>query len=165
MIIGRKINLPNLLEKKSHFLLGPRGTGKTFLIRQQLGDAIFLDLLSDDVYSRLLRRPSALSEMIPAQSTTVVIDEVQRIPALLCYWRSTTQYEVDLVVGTELAIEIKTTERVSDKHLKGLRALREEGLVRSFLVVSRDPVPRVMAGIEILPWQIFLERLWARDFV
>ncbi|MBK7962983.1 MAG: hypothetical protein IPK04_18400 [Bdellovibrionales bacterium] len=32
----RKLNLATLLEHKSHFLFGPRSTGKTTLIEQQL---------------------------------------------------------------------------------------------------------------------------------
>jgi predicted AAA+ superfamily ATPase len=31
--VHRLLDLPLLLEKKSHFLFGPRQTGKTFLIR------------------------------------------------------------------------------------------------------------------------------------
>ena len=38
----RTINLATLLENKSHFLLGPRGTGNGFLIKQQLGEQAFL---------------------------------------------------------------------------------------------------------------------------
>jgi predicted AAA+ superfamily ATPase len=43
-----------------------------------------IDLLSDEVYSRLIRNPSALSELIPKQRPQiVVIDEIQKIPSLL----------------------------------------------------------------------------------
>ncbi len=77
------------------------------------------------------------------------------------YWRSTSQFEVDLVIGDALAVEIKSTHHVSDKHLRGLRALREEGLIARFVVVSLDPEPRVLAdSIEIWPWKSFLEALW-----
>ena len=65
------------------------------------------------------------------------------------------------LVGQELAIECKASELVSDKHLRGLRALKEEGLIRRHLVVSLDPEPRVTAdGIEIHPWESFLGDLW-----
>lgn len=79
----------------------------------------------------------------------------------LHYWRSTSQFEVDLVLGTEIAIEIKGTHLVQDKHLKGLRALKEEGIHKRFLVVSLDLERRRTAdGIEILPWKDFLKSLW-----
>ena len=82
-----------------------------------------------------------------------------RLP--LQYWRSTSGFEVDAIVGKELAIECKASELVSDKHLRGLRALKEEGLIRRHLVVSLDPEPRVTAdGIEIRPWESFLGDLW-----
>ena len=77
------------------------------------------------------------------------------------YWRSTSQFEVDLLLGKEIAIEIKGTSLVRDKHLKGLRALREEGIHKRFLVVSLDNQKRVTAdGIEIVPWKEFLTALW-----
>ena len=80
----------------------------------------------------------------------------------LCYWRSTSDFEVDLIVGDLMAIEIKSTTLVRDKHLKGLRAFKEEGLVRQYICVSADVVERKMDdGIVILPWKTFLERLWS----
>jgi predicted AAA+ superfamily ATPase len=373
----RVLNLPNLLNNKSFFLFGPRATGKTSLINQQLEDALIFDLLDAETYSQLLRRPKVIEESIKAnpQQQTVVVDEVQKIPAILdevqriitkypvhflltgssarklkrgggnllagrawqaelfplcsreihdfellrylntgglpaihgkplakeelrsylgtylkeeiqaesltrnlpafasfldaialtngeevnfeslssdcgvspvtlknyigiledtligfslpgftktkkrkaisrikhflfdigvvnqltnrgeilpkselfgrvfehfillevrawnsyrrayqnlCYWRSTSQLEVDLVIGTEMAVEIKSTELVQDKHLKGLRALKEEGLVKNYCVVSCDLVRRVTDdGITIYPWKEFLDMLWA----
>lgn len=375
--VPRIVDLAKLLARKSHFLFGPRGTGKTRLIQHALPGAVVIDLLSDDVYSRLLRRPSALVEMIPsdARPPCVVIDEVQKLPVLLdevhrlieqrslrflltgssarklrrgaanllggrawearlmpltsaelgdgfdlarfidtgglpaihfseapadelksyvrlylkeeiqaesivrrfdhfarfldvaalanteelnfeavasdagvpartvasyfeiledtllgfqvhafrrtktrkaikrskfyffdvgvagalarrghvelgspafgkafehflvqelraylsyrnldldlCYWRSTTHQEVDVVVGTELAIEIKGTERIGERAARGLQALREEKLVRRYMVVSRDPVARTFDGIRAVPWQEFLHELWS----
>jgi len=78
----------------------------------------------------------------------------------LCYWRSTSQFEVDAVVGRDVAIEIKASDAVSDRDLRGLHALREEGLVARYLVVSLDPQPRRSHGVEIWPWQQFLAELW-----
>lgn len=42
-----------------------------------------IDLLSDDLYSKLLRRPSLLAELLPAECTLVAINEIKKIPALL----------------------------------------------------------------------------------
>lgn len=84
-ILKRILDLSGLLEKKSHFLFGPRATGKSFLIRQQLGDhAYVIDLLNSDVYLTLQNRPAALQEMVRAAvGKMIVIDEIQRIPELL----------------------------------------------------------------------------------
>ena len=80
----------------------------------------------------------------------------------LSYWRTSSGYEVDFVLNDgEIAIEVKSSEQVNYRHLKGLRAFREEHTPRRTIVVSRDSSPRMTEdGIEILPWRIFLEQLW-----
>ena len=73
-----------LKHKKSFFLFGPRGTGKTFWIKQNLKDAIYIDLLDMEVYTTLLSNPHRLSDFISRNyHDWIVIDEVQKIPALL----------------------------------------------------------------------------------
>lgn len=81
----RILRLPELLKKKSFFLFGPRSTGKTTLIRDQLGDSVeVVNLLESDQYLRLSARPSLLGEMIAhSKKKIVIIDEVQRVPELL----------------------------------------------------------------------------------
>ena len=83
----------------------------------------------------------------------------------LSYWRSLSGYEVDFVIDDEVAIEVKTAEVAQDKHLSGLKALREEGKIKSFYLVCRESRPRKVDGIDILPWREFLARLWAGDIV
>ncbi len=83
----RILELPELLKKKSHFLFGPRATGKTTLIHQQLRKkAFFIDLLKGEFALRLGAHPSELEGIISENlksSSWIVIDEVQKIPALL----------------------------------------------------------------------------------
>lgn len=81
----------------------------------------------------------------------------------LSYWRSTSQFEVDFVLLDRFAIEVKASEKVVASDLKGLRALREEGILESFILVSQDLRSRLEDGILILHWREFLERLWAHD--
>jgi uncharacterized protein len=83
----------------------------------------------------------------------------------LQYWRSTSGFEVDCVIGQEWALEFKSTELVSDHHLKGLKALKEEKLVKNYAVVSRDTKKRTVDGILIYPWREFLENLWGGKIV
>ena len=69
----------------SFFLLGPRATGKTTWIHQNFPDAPTYDLLRSDELLRLASDPSVLGrecEELPDQAW-IVIDEVQRAPALL----------------------------------------------------------------------------------
>jgi uncharacterized protein len=81
--IERYLNLPVLLEKKSHFLLGPRQTGKTFLIRHSLKGARVYDLLDTSVYLSLSHHPGRIAQETTPQDGVVVIDEIQRLPELL----------------------------------------------------------------------------------
>jgi predicted AAA+ superfamily ATPase len=66
-------------------LWGPRQTGKTTLLRATYPDGIWLDLLKADEYRRYLERPETLREELAAVADPgqVVIDEVQKVPALL----------------------------------------------------------------------------------
>ena len=70
--------------RETFFLWGPRQTGKTTLLRQAYPEALWLDLLKADEYRRYLERPELLrQEMADPQPGQVVIDEVQKVPALL----------------------------------------------------------------------------------
>lgn len=69
---------------ESFFLFGARGTGKTSWVKMNYPTALYIDLLHDDTYTELLARPSRLEERIPEPfSDWVVIDEIQKVPALL----------------------------------------------------------------------------------
>jgi predicted AAA+ superfamily ATPase len=81
--ITRALDLPALLAKRSHFLLGPRQTGKTSLIRHTLTEARVYDLLDTSVYLALSQRPGRLAEELGPRDRIVVIDEIQRLPDLL----------------------------------------------------------------------------------
>ncbi len=69
----------------SFFLLGPRGTGKSWWTRHTYPDALVIDLLDPGMERRLLARPELLESMVEGMpdTGTVVIDEVQKNPALL----------------------------------------------------------------------------------
>lgn len=85
---------------------------------------------------------------------------------ILAYWRTTGGQEVDFVVGQSLAVEVKAANRVNDRDLKGLRALREEGLVSTYILVSLDEADRQTPdGIRLLHWRSFLEQLWHGNLV
>jgi len=81
--VPRLLDLPGLLAKRSHFLFGPRQTGKTSLVRHSLKDAKVYDLLDTSVFLALSRNPGRLAEELGPQDSIVVIDEIQRLPILL----------------------------------------------------------------------------------
>ena len=66
-------------------MLGPRGTGKTTWLTQQLPGALWVNLLRPDVYREMGARPERLRELVlgAPDRADVVIDEVQRVPELL----------------------------------------------------------------------------------
>lgn len=80
-MIKRSLKLP---VESSLFLFGPRGTGKSSLIRERYPDSIYIDLLETETYRRLLAKPERLEEyIIHNNDLPVIIDEVQRIPQIL----------------------------------------------------------------------------------
>ena len=104
-----------------------------------------------------------LFETYIAQELVAWLDYSRRRERL-SYWRTRqSDYEVDFIIGDEVAIETKTTRLVNEKRdLRGLRALKEEGIFSRFILVSRDEVVRTTEdGILLLPWQEFLEWLWS----
>ncbi len=95
-------------QEQSYFLLGPRGTGKSRLVEQIYRDGLYFDLLESGMYNELLASPVRLADKIPVTALPhpayqpclaspvrladkipagyegwVVIDEIQKVPALL----------------------------------------------------------------------------------
>lgn len=79
----RYLKLSRIIESKSFFLIGPRMTGKSTLLRSELPGAIYLDLLDAELFRRLSARPETLRELIPSSAQHVIIDEIQKLPTLL----------------------------------------------------------------------------------
>lgn len=89
----------------------------------------------------------------------------QRSPARLAYWRTQDKNEVDFVVGDLCAVEVKATERTSDRDATSLRRLQGEKELPAYFVVSQDPVERLKDGIRFVPYGRFLELLWDGDIL
>ena len=75
----------NRVPEQSFFLLGIRGVGKSTWVRGALPDALRIDLLDEALFADLLADPSLFRQLLSKQQAGdwVVVDEVQRIPALL----------------------------------------------------------------------------------
>lgn len=82
------------------------------------------------------------------------------------YWRTASQLEVDFVLcGGAYAVEVKATRMAVNHDLRGLRAFNEEHKPRRAVLVSMDTAPRLTDDkIEIMPWRMFLQELWAGGF-
>lgn len=82
----------------------------------------------------------------------------------LTFWRDQAGHEIDFILGDDVAIEVKATSMVTDKHLKTLRLEGVQKHFRQTLVVSLDSVPRTIDSIEIIPCLEFLNQLWSGRF-
>jgi predicted AAA+ superfamily ATPase len=84
----------------------------------------------------------------------------------ITFWRTSTGREVDFILGDKnLAIEVKGSGRVHEGDIHSLLALREDGPVKKCCIVCMEKEPRkIHPAIEVLPWRVFLTRLWNGDF-
>ncbi|MCE2982100.1 MAG: AAA family ATPase [Parachlamydia sp.] len=74
--------------KHSFFLFGPRGTGKSTLLKERFNpnECLWLDLLDLELEERFIRNPSelyAIVKALPEKIKYVVIDEIQKVSKLL----------------------------------------------------------------------------------
>lgn len=82
------------------------------------------------------------------------------------YWHTASQIEVDFILGDhEIAIEVKSTANVSSRHISGLKKFAEEYKTKQLILVCNEPMPRLMDNVMILPWNIFLQKLWAGEII
>ncbi len=73
---------------QSAFLWGARKTGKSTYLRAHFSESVYYDLLKSDLHQRYTKEPYLLREEVLALSEgqlshPIIIDEVQKIPALL----------------------------------------------------------------------------------
>ena len=83
--------------------------------------------------------------------------------AKLSYWRLASGIEVDFIIGDmQVAIEVKSSERIHSDHLKGLRSIIVDhpGIARRIVVCREPRLRKTNDGIEIMPAEEFAKRLW-----
>lgn len=84
----------------------------------------------------------------------------------LYFWRTREGYEVDFVVENKVAIEVKTSKNISNRELRGIRAFMDENAVKDYIIVCRELFERTTEdGIRIMPWKVFLDKLWNNEIV
>ena len=85
----------------------------------------------------------------------------------LTYWRLAGGTEVDFVLGDmQVAVEAKASARITSDHLKGLRSLVVDhpDVGRRVVACLEPRARRSEDGIDILPAEIFVRRLWEGEF-
>ena len=81
-IISRQIQI-DLPSHQSAFLWGPRKAGKSYWVKNHLPQATLIDLLKTDIFVDYSSKPSLLRERYQDHKKLIVIDEIQKVPALL----------------------------------------------------------------------------------
>jgi predicted AAA+ superfamily ATPase len=83
--------------------------------------------------------------------------------ASIHFWRDVGGAEVDFVLGGSVAVEVKSSALVHDRDLRGLQAItgQDDFPITRRIVVCREPEPRRVGDIELVPWELFLEQLWS----
>lgn len=109
----RVAKLSGWLDLSSLFLVGPRQTGKTTLIRQSYPKAKHYNLLQANVFRELSRRPELIRQRRRPGENLIVIDEIQRLPQLLD--------EVQLMIDSDHALRFILTG-------SSIRSLRRSGV-------------------------------------
>ena len=82
----------------------------------------------------------------------------------LSYWRSVHGYEVDFLMGRQTAVEVKASQKISQRDFKGLKALKEEKVFKNYILVSQDPINTRENHFQALFWEDFLKDLWEDKF-
>lgn len=83
----------------------------------------------------------------------------------LTFWRSKSGYEVDFLIGDNIAIEVKASAMVKDKHCRGLNALAEDLDLEKKIIVSMDSNRRQLGDIMVIPYREFLHLLWENNLL
>ena len=119
------------------------------------------------------RKPRAGNEAFSKSFEHYILMELMsykkyRDPELsISFWRTAGGHEVDFICGDmHTAIEVKSSTRIHSGHLRGLKALKEEKKAKNFILVCRESEPRTVdKNIHILPWRVFLKKLWKGNFL
>jgi len=83
----------------------------------------------------------------------------------LCYWRATSGFEVNFVINGKTAIEVKGKKNITRKDCKGLAAIKEEELLKNYILITLEDTPRKDGDICILSWKDFITNLWQDAYV
>ena len=82
------------------------------------------------------------------------------------FWRTKSGLEVDFILGNgEVAVEIKGTSRVDRRALRPIKVFTEKYTPAKSIVVCNEREERIHSGIQILPWRLFLQRLWNDEII
>ncbi|MBU2052325.1 AAA family ATPase, partial [Patescibacteria group bacterium] len=81
----KKIDRLFKIPEQSFFLFGPRGTGKSTLIKDVFPDAVYIDFLLPDLFRTYSAEPERLRKVVAGnkEKKVFILDEIQKVPELL----------------------------------------------------------------------------------
>lgn len=143
MKIIKRLFALNLPSGKSAFLWGPRKVGKTYWLSHELTDFELIDLLKTDIWAEYASRPALLRERYQNHRGLIVIDEVQKVPAILdeVHWLIENKGLSFLLTGSS-ARKLKR----GHANLLGGRAWRRTMTPLSVLEVTDFDIEKVMVS-------------------
>lgn len=136
---NRNFDIRETVRHRSVFLLGPRQTGKSTLVRTAFPDAAVYDLLEADTFRDLSARPESLRQTLSPRQSVVIVDEIQKLPALLD--------EIQLLIDRNKALRVVLTGSSARKLKRGGANLLggRAWICRLHPLVSAElPEPRVL---------------------
>ncbi|MBI5399035.1 ATP-binding protein [Candidatus Saganbacteria bacterium] len=154
---------------QSFFLFGPRGTGKSTLIKALFAEASYIDLLLPDVFRNYKARPERFIDYVHGNETKkiFILDEVQKVPELLDVvhslieekkgWlfvltgssaRKLKKVGVDLLAGRALIKHLHPFLAAELKELFTLDSALKNGLL-PVVLNSPDPAASLQAYIDL----------------
>jgi uncharacterized protein len=152
-------------------LLGVRLPAYRRSIRQRLRSApkfYLFDLGVRNALERQLRstpdatRYGKLFEHFIVQETHRTV-QYSSSDGQVSFWRTKDDMEVDIIIesrGTvKAAVEIKSSERVSEQYLKGLLAFQADHPNVPCYVVAKVPERYMVRSVTVLPWAQYLREL------
>lgn len=84
----------------------------------------------------------------------------------LTYWHTYDDKEVDAIIGdARIAIEIKSTDHVENKHKEGLTEFAKEHPDTRQIIVSKDRVSRRSGSVDLYYVADFFKALWSHDII
>jgi len=82
------------------------------------------------------------------------------------FWRTKSGQEVDFVLGSgEVAVEVKSTAMVDKRVLRPMKSFIELYNPRQAIVVCNESEERIHSGVRIMPWRIYLQKLWRDEII
>lgn len=80
------------------------------------------------------------------------------------YIRTQRGLEIDCLLDASIAIEIKASNKITDKHIKNLKLI-EEDFIKRKIVVCNEEFKRGVDGIEIYPFNQFIKELYNGEII